>query len=347
MPDYYSGLTPDSFFPLRAQQIYNPQNYDANLPTYDIAQRLKELYQPQSRITDLYAQALQNIPQREKPGKLQNIFALMAGLGAGAGPAAYENGAAVGFRGNPKAALEVTDLVRNKPFYEKLGDWQTRTGALEKGTELENRSNINQRTLANEIIGREIQDRGLAERTRHQLETEQLAARRNEQIHEVAVAKLQAKVDESEKKLELANQRLQADVNNRDAINAWHNASLEALNARHALDVAQRDRQLEEQKRLHDTMKTKWETEAKDREERLKQYEKQLGINQQKADKTTGAQASTTTTETKDASGKVTGTKVVTKGPVVKPEEKKVGDIKVFPNGNKGRWDGKGWVMVK
>ena len=25
----------------------------------------------------------------------------------------------------------------------------------------------------------------------------------------------------------------------------------------------------------------------------------------------------------------------------------KVGDIKTFPNGNKGRWDGKGWELVK
>lgn len=34
-------------------------------------------------------------------------------------------------------------------------------------------------------------------------------------------------------------------------------------------------------------------------------------------------------------------------GVTSKSGEKKIGDIKTFPNGNKGKWDGKGWVLVK
>lgn len=306
--DYYSGLTANSFFPLRAQNIYNPQNFGADLPQYDPVARMNELYQPQDAITQLYMQQLKNMPQREPPGKLRTIAAILAGLGANVGPQHYVGGSAVGFKGDPKAALETTDLIQNKPYYEKLQDWQTREKALGGGAELEARENTNKRILANETVGRELQEKGQSNLLRHQLETESLAKQKSDQQYQVAIDRLEQKAKDEEANRDVALQKLQADIDSKNRIADAREAELRALNARHTLALAQRDRVVEEQKNLHENLKKKWEAEDVDRNTRLKDYEeylKQRGLKGPNSNKTT-------TVVTEDKKGNITGKRTTT-----------------------------------
>lgn len=308
------GLTGNDFFPLRAQTLYDPAQLNAqaqNAPPIppipapdDIAARLSQLYQPQTQMSDMYKQALMQIPQPEKPSMFRNIAAALAGLGSGAGPADYWGGNAVGFKGNPKAALETTDLVRNAPYYKAMEQYGVKTKALGAGATQEEKENTERARTAETTLLREQQFGKL-----------KLDQEKSDQIYEVKLSKLQQDLEIANQKADFAQQKLAADNSNKDARLEFNKAQLDALNARHQLDIAQKDRALAEQKRLHDTMKEKWDAEAKDREARIAQYEQQLGINRDKLNKPAGAKSSqdkTVTVETKDATGKVTGTRTTT-----------------------------------
>ena len=118
------GMGPEDFFALRANQIYNPSNFDAPEQNDLNLNNIMQGYKPQTKISDLYQQSLLDMPQRQQPGKLRHIAAALAGLS-----------------GDPKAA----DFVLNKPYYTKLQDWETKTGALGKGATEEDKRNINSR----------------------------------------------------------------------------------------------------------------------------------------------------------------------------------------------------------
>lgn len=304
--DYYSNLTANSFFPLRAKTIYDPSNFGADLPQYDPVARMSELYKPQDEITKMYIDALKNMPQREPAGKLRTIAAALAGLGAGAGSSHYVGGAAVGFSGDPKKALETADLVKNKPYYEKMSDWQNKEKALAGGAAIEERGNTNQRLLANETVGRELQEKGQANTLRHQMETENLAKQKSDQIYDTKLQDMQRKMDDAQAKLDFAQSESQRKQGNTEAELRLRQAQIDATNARHKLDIAQKQKTLDEQKTLHENMKKKWEDEDANTKQKLKDYEEKLKTDKNKPANNPNKDVTTTT---KDKDGKVIQTK--------------------------------------
>lgn len=325
------GLTPEDFFALRQMAQYDPSQQDVDLP----------IYQPEHAMSDQFGVALQGMPQRENPGKMRKFLAMISGLD--------EVADAISDRptGRGSGGLQAADQILNEPYYKKLEDWKMKTGNLKEGAELENRRNINSRMLNTQTESNRIRQQNadtaikraedIANKTKQDYEFKDRESQRK-------ISELEEKARQADNKLNLATDVATQRQGNAEAQLNFKKAELDAEKAKWNLDRAQRDKQLSEQTRLHDVMKTKWEEENKDRDTRLSQYETQLGINQQKADKTNSGER-TTTRETKDASGKITGT-TVTKTQTGKTAEPKIGDKKTFPNGNVGEWDGKGWKLV-
>lgn len=109
-----------------------------NSDPYDPLARMKELYNPEHNYSDMYMEALKGMPERKDPGIMRHIGAALAGIGSG-----------------PDAAKKFLD----EPYDEKMSDWATGMKAIEPGMQYERYANANDRMLANETIGREIQDR--------------------------------------------------------------------------------------------------------------------------------------------------------------------------------------------
>lgn len=99
---------------------------------------------------------------------------------------------------------------------------------------------------------------------------------KNKQIYDTKQQDLQRKVDDSNQKLSLATQKLQQNQNDAATRNTYHQAQLDALNAKHDLDMSAKQRQMDETQRMHDA---------------------QIADLKGKADRAAG---STTTTETSD-----------------------------------------------
>lgn len=149
---------------------------------------------------------------------------------------------------------------------------------------------------------------------------QELDETKNKQIYETKTADLQRKHDEAASRLKLAEDALSQKGNTAEATAKYHQAQIDALNARHDLDLHGRDAALEEQKRLHDA---------------------QIASMQNKSE--LAGKPDVTTTEVNAAGDK----KTVTKG--------KGGRVSVMgPNGKSGTIDAaeaetlpKGWSVVK
>lgn len=182
MNDYFSGLQYDDFWPLRARQLYDPNQLNAQAHNMPMPEPMAE--PPHTEISNAYRQALMQIPQQHSPGKLRTIAAMMAGLGAGVGPSSYQNGSAVGFNGNPKAAFETTDLVRNAPYYREMDQYNARTKALGVGANIEERQNNDRARSADQSLLRNQQAANAQETAQHHRElegsAEQLRARQQQ-----------------------------------------------------------------------------------------------------------------------------------------------------------------------
>lgn len=303
-PDENIGLSPDDLFALHVQQMYSPDQQDVNMPTFV----------PETGMNDRFAESINQMPIREKPKFGRRLLGAIGGLGID----------------NPEQSLRVTDQIANKPYYEKMGDWELKTKNLKEGAELENRRNVNSRMLvgaesqANKRTADIQRDKDKLEQANTKLEQDKA---KSDQIYQTKIADLEEKARQADNKLNLATDIATQKQGNAEAQLAFKKAELDAEKAKWNLDRAQKDRQLGEQTRLHDIMSKKWQEENKDRDARIAQYEKQLGINQQNAD------------TNKD--------KAVNAKPNDKQAAPKIGDMKTFPNGNKGKWDGKGWVKVE
>lgn len=100
-----------------------------------IAKRLSELYQPQTSASTRLNELLNQYPQREKPGFLQKLVASLSGFGGG-----------------PQAA----DKVLYGGYDRQVQDWQNRVKPISELADQERYLNQNQRILANQMIGREL-----------------------------------------------------------------------------------------------------------------------------------------------------------------------------------------------
>ena len=117
---------------LRARNIFSPDNPIPDAPT-NINQnknqnRVREIYQPETRANDMLFEMLDRIPERNKPGALRKIVASMAGLGSG--------------------GAEAADRVLYDPYNKEVEDFKTRFEPVREAASLERYSNANERQLA-------------------------------------------------------------------------------------------------------------------------------------------------------------------------------------------------------
>jgi len=165
-------------------QMQQPGMNPSSVQPYDVTQRLQQLYQPESSAQNRYNQLLQQFPQREKPGKLRQIGAALAGLSA-VGPGNYtESGQAVGFRSDPIKQMQVQDQFLNRPYYQKMDDFTARLKPTAEAADIEARSNTGKRQFAENIISqerqrdelerREARDRQLANKEKVEAERKRL-----------------------------------------------------------------------------------------------------------------------------------------------------------------------------
>lgn len=124
----------------------------------DTIRRIFSMYQPEHQATDELMRAVTTgYPQRNTPTRAQNIMGFLGGLGQGAGPAGLWNGSPVGFKGgDAKDILGAEDLIRFRPFYQEMQDWQQKIKPLETSANYERYANMNQRQLLNDQAAREI-----------------------------------------------------------------------------------------------------------------------------------------------------------------------------------------------
>lgn len=90
------------------------------------------------------------------------------------------------------------------------------------------------------------------DRLRLDREKGELAELKNQQIYDIKIADMERKVTDSERNLKLAYDRLNANQEDKVATQMFRQAQLDAMNARQALELAQRDRQLQENQRMND-----------------------------------------------------------------------------------------------
>ncbi len=357
MANYYSNLSPNDFFPLRAQNLFDPTTTPDQ--PYDPVSRMNELYHPREDITNLLMEQLKNIPQRDQhPGKLRTIGAILAGLGTGEA-ANWWGGVPVGYKANIPDQLKVQDQVLNKPYYDKLDDFNNKAKVLEAGSNIEQRNNINERTLANEVIGREIQNKREDTNAARQRATERQTDEKIKiQQQRADVYRFKAEhptwklVTEKGGNVYAINPQFptmkidtgidSGTLSDLDKINLGLDARLEAIGAQgNETRKTENVREVNREKNI-DLKDTKEKENIRIRGEESRKLKQTPSPNVSQPNNN----GKKTVTVVKDKDGKVVSTREVTTEPTAREKNPQVGDVKTFPNGKKGKFDGKGWVLI-
>jgi hypothetical protein len=105
---------------------------------YDVASRMKELYQPTNDASQRLDQFINQYPGREKPGLLRKVGAML-----------------VDYTKGHQAGEEFYD----RPFKEKQEDWKNKVGPIENAANLERYQNTNNRTLAYQTVSEELRNK--------------------------------------------------------------------------------------------------------------------------------------------------------------------------------------------
>jgi hypothetical protein len=123
-----------------------PMDQPPVAPPYEPAQRLQELYKPETTYSDLYKQNIENIPQRNNPGIGRKLLAGMAGLSS--------------------EGQQAADDFLYRPYNQAVEAWKMKQDAITPGLTAERYSNANERTLANQAVGRELEQQRINETIR-------------------------------------------------------------------------------------------------------------------------------------------------------------------------------------
>ena len=110
---------------------------DPQTGIYNVANRMKELYSPDTRAEDRLNEMLDSYPVRSNPSMLRKIA---AGL--------------VNWRRGPEQAQQVIDNAGG--FGDKLADWKNRIGPVSSAANIERGANANERTMAYQTIAQEL-----------------------------------------------------------------------------------------------------------------------------------------------------------------------------------------------
>lgn len=198
-------------------------------------------------------------PQDYAPSKTRRLLGAIAGFGAGLLPVGISGGQPIGARFDPAAANYATSQVEDEPLKKATTAYDTRAKALQAGANVEEKLVGNERGLAalqereqsNQRLRDIQQQRADFARDKENTENQRKIAE-DKQKSDKAVADAEAKAAEADRKAAQFQQKFQADQENRDNINKWHEAQLAAIQARAELTNAQHEAQLAETKRKTD-----------------------------------------------------------------------------------------------
>jgi len=115
-----------------------------NVDKFDSAARMRELYQPETGMSERYTAALDEMPERNKPGLLRKIFAGMAAVGQ-----------------HPENA----ERVLYAPYERQLEDWKNKISPLAQASNIERQNNANLRMVANQILSGELGEKRIQRMT--------------------------------------------------------------------------------------------------------------------------------------------------------------------------------------
>ncbi len=300
-------------------------------PQPDIQAPMNNGYNPRTAISSQLTDALGNMPQRPDVGMMKNIAAKIAGLGAGANAQGISGGQPIGFKYNPREAELASDEVKYGKYNNEMSDFQNRVKALGIGANEEDRYNTNERIRTNNAQTQEVNRQKadiLQQRADAFDQQVAIADRKENDIHETKMADLDRKIKEADAKLELAKVKLGQGQQSIDNLKAFHDAQINSLNARHNADLAQKNHQLDEAKRMNDS-----------------RIERNKILNS----KTAGTNESETEQVIRDEKGNITGSKVTKKGPLTKtniitdPKTNKQYDTSTWSDADKANAALRGW----
>jgi len=140
-------VTPEIF---RISQMLKPllgiqDSQEEEIDNYNPAQRMSQLYTPEHQMGDRLTAMIDSMPQRQNPGIGRKILASIAGL-----------------TGDPNRV----EHTLYGDYNRQLGDWKEKLGPTLQGANFERASNINERSLANQVISQEQRDRSLDRQTK-------------------------------------------------------------------------------------------------------------------------------------------------------------------------------------
>lgn len=130
----------------------------------ELAASMDKIYNPQYESRDRYNTLLGDYPEREEPSWARKIVAGSMGMSA---------------RNHNENPLTTMESVLNMPHIRDVADWKEQVDPNYKAADLENRSNINERTLAGNILTNKYQTDRFMEQGRQADEKARIAEEKN------------------------------------------------------------------------------------------------------------------------------------------------------------------------
>ncbi len=164
------GVVDPNSFPQQTQQpIAQPMTMDTNDPSneQDMIARLSALFKPSYAAQGQLSDYINKMPLRGdyKPSTMQKIGGMLANLGT-ATPGAYHDGTAIGFNANIPEGLQAQEYMLNRPYNRAVEDWKQKLQPLENLAGRESARNINERTIANDILSQSVRAGQLKRQTK-------------------------------------------------------------------------------------------------------------------------------------------------------------------------------------
>jgi len=118
----------------------NPIDFNINEDedAYDPTMRMRQLYQPETRMSDKFFDTVNQMPERNKPGLGRKILGGLYAVGGG----------------NP-------DEVLYAPHKRAMEDWEASLKPITAASNIERQNNANERMMANQVLSQEMSDRRL------------------------------------------------------------------------------------------------------------------------------------------------------------------------------------------
>lgn len=188
IPDFLSALRLESLFnPYGGTPPFNPSDSMGaqQMPNFrdmfnkrqmgdQMGQQQGDMvFKPQTRFSDMFGKAIENMPQMQEPGKLRRIGAIIAGMGA-----------------PPGKGMEVARQGAYAPYYNQMQAWQAQLEPLAKASDDERQNNNVMRQYANQEMTQNMNARKQDEVERRNLATEEDKAKTQERNNKLAELKV-------------------------------------------------------------------------------------------------------------------------------------------------------------